>query len=184
MNYGTTAFSFDPHSDNWRPDETPRLAKQLRNASHFLHGLLVQLRFGELTRAPLRLLRLNILGENVKCDWVARAPDPWDDDLTSAVRSRHATLQTLRDAIDVRALLFATLPSTQTAHLRVYREFPNDPREIVILGSTQRNDHSSRSVHSLVMRAKILGFRFHLDGDELRKIQIEEQYPPGGPAYD
>lgn len=167
--------TFDPYMGDWRPEERPRLAEQLCNVSHFLRGLSVRMRFGELSRAPLRLLRLNILGEIVKCDWLARSPDPWDSDLSKRIQERHSSLQTLRDAIDVRALLFDTLPHVETADFRVYRESASYTREMIITGCAQRNDNSSRCVHSLVMRAKVLGFRFHLQEDTLRRIPIEEQ---------
>lgn len=129
------------------------------------------MRYGELSRAPLQLLRLNLSAEVVECDWMARAPDPWDEVLSSRVRYRHASLQALRDAIEVRALLFESLPEAEMAHLRVFREATTEYRqEVIIAGSVHRHDHSSRDVHSLVMRAKILGFRFRLEGERLQKI--------------
>jgi hypothetical protein len=132
------------------------------------------MRYGKLSRAPLHLLRFNMLGEDVKCDWLARAPDPWDADLSRHVRERHLSLQTLKDAIDVRGLLFDVLRDVETADLRVYRQAPGFARELIITGCVQRNDHSSRSIHSLAMRAKILGFRFYLEGDTLNRIPAEE----------
>jgi len=169
------ASPFDPYKDDWTSEGRPRLGEQFLNVGYFLHGLRVRMRFGEISRAPLQLLRLNILGEIVKCDWLARSPDPWDRDLPSGIRERHASLQTLRDAIDVRALLFNTMPHIATADFRVYREAPNHSREMVMTGCVQRNDNTSRDVHSLAMRAKVLGFRFYLEGDTLRKILTEEE---------
>jgi hypothetical protein len=96
---------FDPFEDYWTAARKPRLAEQLCNVSRFIRDLRIRMRYGELSRAPLQLLRLNILGEDVKCDWLARAPDPWDADLSQHVRERHLSLQTLRDAIDVRPSL-------------------------------------------------------------------------------
>jgi hypothetical protein len=106
----------------------------------------------------------------VECDWLARSPDPWDADLSSHVRQRHATLQALRDAIDIRALIFRAIPDIDAAYCRAFREGPDYTPEPIIAGSVHRNDHSARDVHSLVMRAKVLGFRFRMDGDVLRKI--------------
>jgi hypothetical protein len=174
MSFVFATSPFDPYGDDWTSEGRHRLGEQFFKVGHFLHGLRVRMRFGEISRAPLRLLRLNILGEVVKCDWLARAPDPWDKDLSPGIRERHASLQTLRDAIDVRALLFNTMPHVATADFRVYRATPNHSREMVITGCVQRNDNTSRSVHSLAMRAKVLGFRFYLEGDTLRRISAEE----------
>jgi hypothetical protein len=165
----------EPCTDNWRQEGRPWLAEQFCNVSQFLRGLHVRMRFGEHTRAPLHLLRFNILGEIVKCDWLARSPDPWDDDLSEGIRKRHASLQTLKDAINVRVLLFETMPHVETADLRVYRETSDYKREMIITGCVQRNDHSSRNVHSIVMRAKVLGFRFYLEGDTLLTIASQER---------
>jgi hypothetical protein len=170
MSFASAAFPFDPYRKKQRP-EGRGLFRQLRSASGFLRELQAQMRYGELSRAPLRLLRLNVVAETVECDWMARAPDPWDEDLSSRVKNRHASLQALRDAIEVRALLFESVPQAETAHLRVFRETAKDYRpEMIIAGSVHRNDHSSRSLHSLVMRAKILGFRFRLEGERLQRI--------------
>jgi hypothetical protein len=165
----------EPYSNDWRREGRPWLAEQFYNVSQFLRGMRIKMRHGELTRAPLKLLRFNILGEIVKCDWLARPPDQWDDDLAPGLRERHASLQALKDAINVRALLFETMPDVETADLRVYRETPNYQREMIITGCVQCNDHSSRNIHSLAMRAKILGFRFHLEDDTLAAFQTEDQ---------
>jgi hypothetical protein len=166
---------FEPYMDDWRLDGRPWLAEQFCNVSRFLRGLRVRMRFGELTRAPLKLLRLNIYGETVKCDWVARAPDPWDQDFAQSIRKRHASLQALKDAINVRGLLFETMPHVRTADLRVFRETPSYTREMIIKGCVQRNDHSSRSIHSIAMRAKVLGFRFNLEDDILSEMGIDDK---------
>jgi hypothetical protein len=163
------------HSDDWRSEGTPRLAKQICHVSRFLHGLQVEMRYGGLTRAPLQLLRFQMLAETVECDWLARAPDPWDADLSQGIRQRHESLQTLRDAIDVRALLFGTLPHVSTAYLHVYRESASYTREMVITGYAQRSDSAFRSIHSLAMRAKVLGFHFHLEDNSLHRIPTEGQ---------
>ena len=175
MSFAFDTSPFEPYTDNWKSEGRPWLAEQFCNVSQFLRGIRVKMRFGELTRAPLQLLRLNLLGDIVKCDWLARATDPWDADVSQSIRERHSSLQALRDAIDVRSLLFETLPQVETADLRVYRETSGFSRELVITGCVQRNDHSSRSIHSLAMRAKVLGFRFYLDGDVLSRIPSEDQ---------
>lgn len=179
MSFDSAILPSDPYRKNWTAEGEGGLVKQLYKASQFLRGLNVQMRFGELSRAPLRLIRLQILDEVVECDWLARSPDPWDVDLSRSVRERHLSLQTLRDAIDVRALLFNLMPQVETAHFRVYREFPDYTREMIITGCAQRNDHTSRDVHSLVMRAKVLGFRFDMEGDTLRKLSTRREVLAG-----
>ena len=156
------------------------MAKQICEAGRFLRELRVQMRFGDLSRAPLQLLRFQILGEIVECDWLARAPDPWDADLSQSVRRRHTSLQALKDSIDVRAFLFAILPQIETAYFRVYRESPCETREMIITGCAQRNDNSARNIHSLAMRAKVLGFRFCMEEDALSEIPAEKQAWWGG----
>jgi hypothetical protein len=163
-------YTYDPYGDNWRSDGTPGLVEQFCNISQFLRGLKVKMRFGELSRAPLKLLNFQIFDEVVQCDWLARSPDPWDAGLSTRIQERHSSLQTIRDAIDVRALLFDVLPHAAAADFRVYRESSTNVREMIMTGCTHRVDNSSRCVHSLVMRAKILGFRFHMDGDALRSL--------------
>ena len=170
MSFASDIFLSDPFSENWTLERKSGLAEQLRRVSQFLQGLHVQMRFGELSRAPITLLRFQMVDKIVECDWLARSLDPWDEDLSRNVQQRHASLQSLRDAIDVRALLFDLMPQMETAYLRAYRESQNYERELIIEGFAQRNDHAARNVHSLVMRAKILGFRFDIKGNALHSI--------------
>jgi len=170
MPFASDIFLSNTFSENWTLERKGGLAKQLYKVSQFLQGLRFQMRFGELSRAPIRLLRFQMVDNVVECEWLARSLDPWDADLSRNVQQRHASLQSLRDAIDVRAMLFDLMPQMETAYLRAYRESQNYERELIIEGFAQRNDHAARNVHSLVMRAKILGFRFDIKGDELRTI--------------
>jgi hypothetical protein len=171
----TTSFSYPHGKKQWGFEQGGGFVEQLLNAGQFLRGLQVKMRFGMLTRAPIRLIRLQVCDEVAECDWLARAPDPWDADLTRSVQQRHVSLQSLRDAIDVRALLFNIMPQAQTAYFRAYRESSDYTPEMIITGCTHRNDHTSRDVHSLQMRARVLGFRFNMEGDILRTIQAKEQ---------
>jgi hypothetical protein len=171
MSFVFAIFPSDPFRENWTLEGESGLVKQLLKASQFLHGFRVQMRFGGLSRAPLRLLRLQMLDTVVECDWLARSPDPWDADLSRSVQQRHASLQALRDAIDVRALLLDLMPQMETVYLRVYRKSSDYERELIVEGCAQRNDHAARNVHSLVMRAEILGFRFDLEGNALLSIR-------------
>ena len=49
--------------------------RQLWEVTDFVRAMRRQMRFGELSHAPLRLLRLEWEGEAVECDWIARAAD-------------------------------------------------------------------------------------------------------------
>lgn len=170
MPFVTAIFPSTPYGKNRAEETEGGLIRQLCKASEFLRSLRVHLRYGELTRAPLHLLRLQMEGNVVECEWLARAPDPWDEDLSHKLQRRHASLQALRDTIDVRDLLFDVMPQISVAQLKVYRKSSESERELIIEGLSHRSDRASRGLHSLAMRAKVLGFNFHLEGDALRGI--------------
>jgi len=177
--YAASDYGYDSDYDNSWSSYIPSgndkwLVKQLWKAGQFIRGIGFELRYGEISRAPLQLLRLQLVNDALECEWLARPLDPWDKDLTISVRQRHASLQTILDAINVRSIVFETFPHINTAFFRVYRDSPEYEREMIVFGCVQRNDHSSRNVHSLVMRAKALGFRFDLNGDVLHSLSIEE----------
>jgi hypothetical protein len=132
------------------------------------------MQFGELTRAPIRLLRLEWRGETAECDWIARPPDRWDVDLPRRVREEHVSQQALRDAISVRELLFAEMPDVGTAFLRAFREAADGTRELVIVGTVTRGQEVSREIVSVAMRAKLLGLQFWFEGESLESLQTEE----------
>jgi hypothetical protein len=174
MSFLHTDFPFDGYRQRWESGNGMRLTEQICNVSQFLDRFRVQLRYGELTRAPLKLLRLAVLVDSLECDWLARPQDPWDADLSPRTGLRHASLQTLRDAIDVRSLVFRSFSTLETAQFRIYRDTQDEKREMIVTGYVQRNDHSSRRLHSLSMRARVLGFRFQLEDDILYAL------PKGG----
>lgn len=141
----------------------------------FVRGLRREMRFGELSRAPLRLLRLELSGESLACDWMARPVDIWDVDLRPPVKNRNESLQALADAIAVRDLAFDTLPDLQMAVLRAFRpSSAREPPELIIVGSIHRDDPEVYERASLVMRAKLSGFHFCLEGERLEPIAVEE----------
>lgn len=141
----------------------------------FVRRLRREMRFGELSRAPLRLLRLELSGENLACDWMARPADIWDVDLRPPVKNRNESLQALADAIAVRDLAFDTLPDLQMAILRAFRpSAAREPPELIIVGSIHRHDPEVYERASLVMRAKLSGFHFCLEGERLEPIAVEE----------
>ena len=66
--------------------------RPLWEAADFVRRTHRRLRFGELSRAPLRLLRFELRGQEAECEWMARPPDPWDADLPPAIARRNQTL--------------------------------------------------------------------------------------------
>src|SRR6266699_2590703 len=98
------------------------MIKQLCDIRNVITRLRVQLRFGRLSRAPLRLLRLEWRGDHVECDWIARSYDEWDKALPRPLSEGNASLQALEDAIIVRDLLFYALHDISSATFRFYRQ--------------------------------------------------------------
>jgi hypothetical protein len=153
---------------------TLSLTMQLYGIGYFLRTLGIQLRFGHLSRAPLKLLRLELRGDAVECDWIARPADPWDANLPHPVGNRHASAQALEDAIAVRDLIFGALPGVNSAVLRVYRRSANTGPDLIIEGAVARNQSAARSIRSLAMRAKLCGLRFWLEDGILEALRTEE----------
>jgi len=134
------------------------------------------MRFGELSRAPLKLLRVEVCGQSAECEWLARTSDPWDCDVPAETREQNETFQALHDALKIRDLLFSSIPEIQSAGLNVYRQTALDSRELIITGAVSREDAPPRRVSSLVMRAKLYGLRFRLEGGTLGPL--DRKLPP------
>jgi len=84
-------------------------------------------------------------------------------------------MQALADAIAVRDLAFDALPNLQTAVLRAFRpSAAREPPELIIVGSIHRDDPEVYGRASLMMRAKLSGFHFCLEGQRLESIPVEE----------
>jgi len=132
-----------------------------------------EMRFGELSRAPLRLLRLDWRENVAECDWMARPADEWDRD-TPQVSNGNVSEQALRDAIAIRQLLFDALPGVDTASLRVFRQSPGGTRYLIIMGTVNRGEEALRNIPSTAMRAKLLGFQFWFEDGVLENLQSEE----------
>jgi hypothetical protein len=133
----------------------------------------MQLRFGTLSRAPLNLMRLEWRPAHIDCDWIARSNDEWDKDLSKPLTGARASLQALEDAILVRDLLFFTFPNISSATLRAFRQASDDEPELIIEGTVGKPEPARWNVRSLVMQAKLCGFRFYLDDGTLAPLQLE-----------
>jgi len=137
----------------------------------FVRALRREMRFGELSRAPLRLLRVELSGDSVACDWIARPPDVWDASLWRRERERNESEQALRDAIRVRDLVFDALPQIESAVLRAFRSSAaREPPELIITGVAMREAPPLFRVSSLVMRAKLCGFQFEIEEGVLQVL--------------
>lgn len=152
--------------------------KQLWDAADFLRKFRRQMRFGHLSRAPLRLLRFEVRGAIAECEWVARRADPWDADLSPSVRERNASSQALEDSLALREMLFAAVPGVSSAVFRVYRaaetiEAGAGP-ELIIFGTVERDEQVAGNIRSLAMRAKLFGFRFWMDNGVLGTLRPGE----------
>jgi hypothetical protein len=133
-----------------------------------------QMRFGDLSRAPLQLLRVEWRGEVAECDWMARPADEWDRDVARQVSDANVSEQALRDAIAMRELLFYALPVVETASLRVFRQSSGGTRDLIITGTVTRGEEVPRNVPSTAMRAKLLGFQFWFQDGFLEAMPSEE----------
>jgi len=147
---------------------------QLSQIGYFIRAQRIQMRFGELSRAPLRLLRLELRGNSAECDLMCRPADEWDRDIPQRASDLNVSTQALQDAIAVRDLLFFALPGVDTASLRVFRESPSGEHQLVIAGTVAREQQTSRYVASVAMRAKLLGLQFWLEDGVLEVLRSEE----------
>ena len=138
----------------------------------FFQAIRNQMRFGEFSRLPIRLQRFEIKADSAECDWFMRPPDPWDVHLPTRQRGEHLTQQALLDGLKIRELIFRGFPQVQRAELKVYRECDSEAaiHELVMTGAVLRETEVLPRVASLVMRAKLYGFRFSLDGGVLERM--------------
>src|ERR1700716_1003421 len=145
------------------------MVRQLCEIGDFVRRMRAQFRFGDLSRAPLQLLRFEVQGDSAECEWIARRPDPWDVDLPPSVRDRNVAQQALRDALRVRDLLFSILPDVSTVDFRVYRHCA--PPDLIIVGKVERVQAILRGIRSLTMQAKLRGLQFRLEDGRLEPLQ-------------
>jgi hypothetical protein len=150
------------------------MMRHLCKIGSLVRRMQMQARFGDLSRAPLVLLRLEVCGDTAECDWLARPADPWDATLPPGVGDRNASAQALKDAIAVRNLLSSVLPDLDAAKVRVYRQSAVGDMELIIAGNVNREERAPTVVRSLAMRAKLFGLQFWLDEGILETLQPEE----------
>lgn len=146
------------------------LMKLILDTIEFFHAMRGQMRFGEFSRLPIRLHRFEIKDDLAECDWFMRPPDPWDVCLSSRLQEEHLTEQALLDALKIRELIFRGFPQVQRAGLRMFRELEGTAPELLMTGDIEREVHGLRTVASLVMRARLYGFRFSLTAGTLEPI--------------
>ena len=149
--------------------------RQLWDVADFVRSMRRQMRFGEISRSTLRLLRVELRHDAVECDWIARPADVWDSSLRRPVRDRNESLQTLLDAIALRHLVFNAFPKIDCAVLRAFRQPAREPPEMILLGTVSREMPEVHRVSSLAMRAKLYGFCFILEDGCLRPLQVTER---------
>jgi hypothetical protein len=147
--------------------------KQLWQVGNFVRGLRLRMRFGELSRAPLTVLRVELRGNEAECDWVARSLDPWDAAMPRMMQEQQSSMQALRDAIGMREMLFLAIPDANSAELRAFRQSAREPPRLIIRGSVTREAPAAnvKRVTSLVMRAKLFGFKFWMDDGILAPLE-------------
>ena len=148
--------------------------RPVQDIAEFLWKIRTRIRFGELSRMPLTLLRFELVGANAMCEWVCREPDPWDVHVPRAVRYRNAGMQALLDAMVVREMLFRAIPQTREAKFRVYQELEG-ARELIITGLVSRDDEVPPRVSSPAMRAKLYGFHFLMQEGLLEPLKVSNE---------
>jgi hypothetical protein len=153
--------------------EKGRMMRHFCEIGEFVRRIRIQTRFGDLSRARLTLLQFEVRGPEAECKLLARPADPWAAGLPPLVADRNVSVQALKDALSVRALLFRVLPDVSKAVLRVYRS-SGESLELVIAGVVRRGEQAPPTVRSLAMRAKLCGLQFWLDDGILESLQPEE----------
>ena len=146
----------------------------LRHIADFVRGIKIERRFGELSRAPLKLLRFQIQGERAEVEWLARSSDVWDSSLPWPIREQNFSFQALQDAIALREMLFELLPDVHEAEFRAFRQSACEAPRIDHLRYGHREAPDVLRVASPAMRAKLYGFHFQLQEGVLGPLEMEE----------
>jgi hypothetical protein len=143
--------------------------KPVEHAAAFVQSARKKMRAGEHSREPLKLIRLEWRPDCVECDWLMRPADPWDADLPPRFAREHETLQALRDALDLRRIIFRSFPSAINAQLRMFRRDADGQLELMMTSSVSRINEVLERVASVVMRARLCGFQFTLASGVLQR---------------
>jgi len=146
---------------------------ELMHAASFLSLARRKMRSGNRSRVPMQLLRLERVGTIVNCDWIMRPNDPWDRFIPVRSAAKQRSLQALEDALSVRDMVFIAFPEVTDANLRVYREDEELQMQLMMTGTVNRRNEVLRRVPSVVMRAKLCGFRFSLVDGVLETLQAD-----------
>jgi len=148
--------------------------RHLWEAGEFIRKLRNRARFGELSRADLRLLRLELKTSTAEFDWMARPADVWAGNLPGHIRDRDVSMQAVRDAVVLREMFFATLSWIDSAEFRTFRQEAREPPRLIISGRVTRDEPSVPRVSSPVMKAKLCGFQFQMDDGVLVPLDAGE----------
>jgi hypothetical protein len=146
----------------------------LLEVGEFVRKLRHRVRFGELSRAHLRMLRLELRGDTAEFDWIARPSDVWASALPGHIRDRDASLQAVRDAVALRELFFTSLSGIDTAEFRTFRQEARELPRLIIVGTVTREMPGVSRVTSPVMKAKLCGFHFQMDDGVLKSLDLGE----------
>lgn len=142
----------------------------LRETIVFFNKVRRRMRFGRLSRMPMVLLRVEWRGDLVECDWLMREGDPWDVDVPTCIAEENLTRQALEDALSLRDVIFHAFPAVTRAHLRMFRTVTAEQPQLTMFGIVDRFDRDVPNVSSVVMKAKMCGFRFSLSRGVLGTI--------------
>ena len=126
--------------------------------------------------SALKLLRLELRGDKAECDWMTRTPDEGDSAFPRLMQDQQASLQALHDAIGMREMLFCAIPDVNSAELRTYSQSAREPPYMIIRGTVTREPPAAnvKRMTSLVMRAKVYGFKFWMDNGALAPLGTVE----------
>lgn len=146
----------------------------LRQIADFIRAIRIGRRFGEVSRAPLKLLRFQVQAERAELEWFARPADMWDAALPRPVREQNFSFQALQDAVALREMLFELLPDVYQADVRAFRQSAHEIPQLIIFGTVNREAPDVLRVTSPAMRAKLYGFHFKLQEGILGPLEMQE----------
>jgi hypothetical protein len=152
----------------------PKAMRQVYELADFVRATLRRMRFGQFSRAPIQILRLQLRGDFAECDWMTRPPDVWDSKLPASALNESTSQQALADAMALRHLLLGELRHIRSAALRAFRPSERETPEMIIAGTILRDEPYLLRITSPVMRAKLCGFRFELENGCLKPLRPDD----------